>query len=198
MPKLTNTGDFISTIKASKALGVAVRTVQLWSDAGILPAWRSAGGHRYISRSAVEHLVRHQAEAGWPSLQKKRTEAWRKTRLVTISANVTVQRASSKFVADIGATSYRVTSSAESGLIAVGEINPNFVVVDSCLPDVNMVDMLRFLRRELSQSGGNVLLAISHPSKSSKHNLADFVSNCTAVIGSSRLYHNLYKFNALL
>ena len=38
-------------------MGVALRTVQLWVESGVLPAWKTAGGHRRISRIAVERLI---------------------------------------------------------------------------------------------------------------------------------------------
>ena len=51
----------MTTRQAGEALGVAVRTVQLWVEAGVLPAWRTAGGHRRIARSAVEQLMAERA-----------------------------------------------------------------------------------------------------------------------------------------
>lgn len=49
--------DVISTREAAERLGVALRTVQLWVESGVLPAWKTAGGHRRIARSAVEKLL---------------------------------------------------------------------------------------------------------------------------------------------
>ncbi len=42
-------------------LGVSVRTVQTWVDAGVLPAWRSPGGFRRISRLAVEKYAQERS-----------------------------------------------------------------------------------------------------------------------------------------
>ena len=49
--------DVLSTREAAEQLGVALRTVQLWVESGVLPAWKTAGGHRRISRAAVERLI---------------------------------------------------------------------------------------------------------------------------------------------
>jgi excisionase family DNA binding protein len=42
--------DFISTREAAVRLGVALSTIQSWVETGILPAWKTAGGHREDSR----------------------------------------------------------------------------------------------------------------------------------------------------
>lgn len=43
-------------------LGVAHRTIQLWVEAGILQAWKTAGGHRRIAVSSVERLLAERAD----------------------------------------------------------------------------------------------------------------------------------------
>jgi excisionase family DNA binding protein len=39
---------FSTTREVAKVLGVSLRTVQLWAEAGLLEAWRTEGGHRRI------------------------------------------------------------------------------------------------------------------------------------------------------
>lgn len=80
MRKSATNQDVLSTREAAEQLGVALRTVQLWVESGVLPAWKTAGGHRRISRVAVERLIeerRHAlagdaevAPAGGPGLLK--------------------------------------------------------------------------------------------------------------------------------
>ncbi len=57
MRKSVTNNDVLSTRDAAEQLGVALRTVQLWVEHGVLPAWKTAGGHRRISRAAVEKLL---------------------------------------------------------------------------------------------------------------------------------------------
>ena len=47
----------LTTREAALRLGVSLRTVQLWVEAGTLPAGRTPGGHRRIRLSAVEALA---------------------------------------------------------------------------------------------------------------------------------------------
>jgi excisionase family DNA binding protein len=63
MRKSATNDDVLSTREAAERLGVALRTVQLWVESGILPAWKTAGGHRRISRAAVERLIGERSAA---------------------------------------------------------------------------------------------------------------------------------------
>ena len=48
---------FCTTREAAEILGVSLRTVQLWAEAGLLEAWKTTGGHRRIMRSSMERLL---------------------------------------------------------------------------------------------------------------------------------------------
>ncbi|GAA0783522.1 response regulator [Marinobacterium sediminicola] len=49
--------DLCTSRKAAELLGVTPRTVQLWADSGILQSWKTPGGHRRFSQSAIEALA---------------------------------------------------------------------------------------------------------------------------------------------
>ncbi len=50
--------DWISTKEAMNLLGVGSTTIKRWADEGRLPYYRTAGGHRRFSESAVRSLSR--------------------------------------------------------------------------------------------------------------------------------------------
>lgn len=49
---------FCTTREAAGLLGISVRTAQLWCDSGLLDAWKTAGGHRRITRASIARLLR--------------------------------------------------------------------------------------------------------------------------------------------
>ncbi|MEL7450056.1 MAG: response regulator, partial [Pseudomonadota bacterium] len=49
--------EVMGTQRAAEALGVSVRTVQLWVENGTLKAWKTPGKHRRILRSSVEAVI---------------------------------------------------------------------------------------------------------------------------------------------
>ena len=56
---IEDTGEEVcSTREAADRLRVSLRTVQLWSEAGVLRAWKTPGGHRRILLSSVDELIR--------------------------------------------------------------------------------------------------------------------------------------------
>jgi len=52
-----------TTREAAELLGVSLRTVQLWVDSGVLQAWKTAGGHRRVSRQSIDALRNGQSPA---------------------------------------------------------------------------------------------------------------------------------------
>lgn len=54
----------LTTREAARLLGIAVSTAQQWIENGVLPAWKTPGGHRRVRLSDVSALIRARAGLG--------------------------------------------------------------------------------------------------------------------------------------
>ena len=54
----------LTTREAARLLGIAVSTAQQWLENGVLPAWKTPGGHRRVRLSDVSALLRERSSMG--------------------------------------------------------------------------------------------------------------------------------------
>lgn len=72
MTKSELSGETCTTRQAAEALGVALRTAQLWTESGRLRAWKTEGGHRRILVASVKELL--DARDSWSANDVTNTE----------------------------------------------------------------------------------------------------------------------------
>lgn len=137
--------DYLTTRQAAELLGVALRTVQLWVEAGTLSAWKTAGGHRRITRESVQALLQRQtaarqgpvATAGGP----------RNFHILVVDDDATMREI---MVTAIRSWNLPVSvSTAEDGfaaLVCIGETHPDLLLTDLVMPGMDGYRMIRHLR----------------------------------------------------
>lgn len=128
-----------TTRDAAQRLGVSLRTVQLWVEAGILPAGRTAGGHRRIRRSDVEALVRRN---GLRDPAPGRREPRRVLLVESDPETLQLWRAALQSLDDID---IHVARSGYTALLDMGRRRPHVLVVDLAMPGLDGLQMLRSL-----------------------------------------------------
>lgn len=130
--------NYCTTREAARLLGISVRTVQLWVEKGRLPGWKTAGGHRRISRDAVTRALEEKSAAAaarvyaLPVLIVEDDAALLKLyrlRLARWPFPVTIHTAPNGY----------------EGLVMVGEVAPRLLVCDLRLPGVNGFQIVRYL-----------------------------------------------------
>ena len=147
MRKIATNQDVMTTREAGEVLGVAVRTVQLWVEAGVLPAWRTAGGHRRISREAVATLLaerRHDLNAVGSSTEA----AHRPLKLLLVEDDPSLLNLFAAVVRSWTVPIELTTATnGFDGLIRIGEMRPDIVVTDLMMPGMDGFEMLRALKK---------------------------------------------------
>jgi excisionase family DNA binding protein len=147
MRKTSANADVMTTREAGEILGVAVRTVQLWVEAGVLPAWRTAGGHRRIARSAVEKLMAERQSdlnASQPPVSPPKPAI----KLLLVEDDPVLLRLFSGVVASWNFPAELITATnGFEGLVRIGEIRPDIVVTDLVMPGMDGFEMLRALKK---------------------------------------------------
>ncbi len=161
MRKISANDDVMTTREAGEILGVAVRTVQLWVEAGVLPAWRTAGGHRRIARSAVEKLMaERQKDLSPASAIPAITHPVLK--LLLVEDDPLLLRLFSGVVAAWNfPVELHTATNGFDGLVRIGEMRPDIVVTDLVMPGMDGFEMLRALKKPGSGFSSLKLLVIS-------------------------------------
>ena len=129
-----------TTKQAAELLGVSLRTAQLWVESGVLKAWRTAGGHRRISRESVERLLQEKHRAlgvesdGSPF------------RILVVEDEPDILKLYQLAIKSWGlpVEVYTAKNGIE-GLLRLGQFRPNVLITDLLMPSMDGVEMIRML-----------------------------------------------------
>lgn len=149
MRKNPTNEDVLSTREAAEQLGVALRTVQLWVESGVLPAWKTAGGHRRISRVAVERLIgeRRAALSGDTHPAPLATSGEVRLRVMVVEDEPELLRLFTMVIAgwDLPVDVTPASDGFEA-LLRMGQQCPDLLVTDLNMPGMDGFKMIESLR----------------------------------------------------
>ncbi|MFM2052508.1 MAG: hypothetical protein RL456_545 [Pseudomonadota bacterium] len=134
----------LTTREAALRLGVSLRTVQLWVEAGTLPAGRTPGGHRRIRLSAVEALAQRSGlrPAAPTSLSSPASSA-SPLDLLLIASSVDQLHLWQEVLQPLGpSVAIRGANNGYTGLLQLGRKSPDLLVTDLAMPDIDGYAML--------------------------------------------------------
>lgn len=144
-----STSDVVTTREAAQMLGVALRTVQLWVEAGVLRAWKTAGGHRRIMRNSVEELLRQRVVAigEAPSGEAGEERGEHRFRILVVEDEPALLRLF-KLQFDGWKLPVELVTATNGfeGLIRIGERHPDLLISDLNMPGMDGFRMIRQLR----------------------------------------------------
>lgn len=132
-----------TTKQAAELLGVSLRTAQLWVESGVLAAWKTAGGHRRISRESVETLLQEKHRAlgaesdGSPF------------RILIVEDEPDILKLYQLAIKSWGlpVEIYTAENGIE-GLLRLGQFRPSVLITDLLMPSMDGLEMIRMLRTD--------------------------------------------------
>jgi excisionase family DNA binding protein len=131
---------YYTSREAAELLGVAVSTIQLWTNNGSLSAWTTDGGHRRITRKSIDEMFNQQK-----AVTGNRAEDYQLS-IVIVEDNAQQIRLYKKQLNSLGINLRIVTASdGYEGLIKIGATIPDIIITDLKMPNFNGLQMVNTL-----------------------------------------------------
>jgi excisionase family DNA binding protein len=144
---------YYSSREAAELLGVAVSTIQLWTNNGILSAWTTGGGHRRITCSSVDKLLEQQSALYSSDIDKrlsiviveddvKQLDLYQKQiKIMALGADITT------------------ASNGYEGLIKIGSVIPDVIITDLLMPNIDGLQMIHELKKIPELKHSSIIIA---------------------------------------
>lgn len=168
-----------TTAEVASLLGMAVRSVQLMVDRGELQAWKTPGGHRRITRDSVEQWRARQSGGGAgsgagpvpappPHVPAPETasmadaQAPGRPKVLLIEDSVHFQNLIRLLVErHFPEVQLHVAHDGITGMALYGQIQPQVLLVDILLPDIDGAALITTLRTHAQFAHSKLLVVTS-------------------------------------
>lgn len=139
--------SFCTTREAAALLGVSVGTVQLWVESGLLEAWKTSGGHRRVVRESIERLLHKPDRPIPPPIPDLDTGLRdRKFNILVVDDDIELLRLYETVIGSWNLPcNLMCFDNAVSALLAIGRREPDLLITDLHMPEVDGFEMLRVL-----------------------------------------------------
>lgn len=133
--------DVCSTREAADRLGVSLRTVQLWSEAGLLRAWKTPGGHRRILTTSIDELLQRRSGVGT-----------RRPSVGNYQVLIVEDEPDFRQLFELHLRSWEMPIQLQSvpsgfdALLQIGASRPDLLITDLRMPGIDGFGMLKALR----------------------------------------------------
>lgn len=152
-PKSNLKRDFLSTHEAATRLGVALSTVQLWVETGVLPAWKTPGGHRRIPADVIDSIQARQRSvlSSTPTPELFRA-------LVVEDDPVQRELYSRQFSEWNLPIQLFMAEDGFEGLVLIGRHSPDLVITDLAMPEMDGFKMIRRLKTQSAITRSSIIV----------------------------------------
>ena len=164
-----DSADDCTTVAVARRLGLAVRSVQLMVDRGELEAWKTPGGHRRISRAAVDRWLAarkggvarplagrgnevtvspaQRSTPGFPGSAQARGSAAARPRVLLIEDSRHYQNLVGLLLKSrFPQVELHLADDGIAGLAMAGKLEPEVLLVDILLPGIDGATLITGLR----------------------------------------------------
>jgi excisionase family DNA binding protein len=133
---------YCTSKQAASLLDVTTRTIQLWSESGILLAWKTAGGHRRFNLADIEIFKEQLKQTNKEPAQN------RVVRILVIEDEPDLIMLYKIAIKDWDLPIILETAmDGFEGLIQIGAWKPDIVITDIQMPNMNGIHMLKALSK---------------------------------------------------
>lgn len=146
---------YYTTKEAADVLNVAVSTVQLWANNGLLDVRTTVGGHRRIASSSVEEML----SKSQPLIKNKQAEP--KLSVMVVEDDAQQQRLYEKHFSAWGLDAKLITAKdGYEGMVKIGRVLPDVIITDLLMPNVDGFQMVKALK-DIPELAHTTIIAIS-------------------------------------
>jgi len=150
---------YCTTREASQMLGVSLRTVQLWSESGLLETWKTDGGHRRISRASVQRLL---SAKGAGEGEHPTSDALRpldRLKILVVEDDSVLLKLYKTVIANWGLPiDVIVAGNGVEGLMLVGREAPDLMIADLSMPGMDGFQLVRSLAASSFREGMEIVV----------------------------------------
>lgn len=165
--------EYLTTREAAQMLGVAVSTIQLWTNNGSLRAWTTNGGHRRIISSSVKDMLKQKNSAFQVHDDHKEPFS-----VVVVEDNAQQLRLYEKQFKS-WCTDVKLVTAKDGyeGLVKIGQTSPRIIVTDLKMPNMDGFQMIKALKAmpDLEDCTIIVVSGLTHDEIEAKAGLPDGV-----------------------
>jgi excisionase family DNA binding protein len=140
---------FCTTREAADLLGISLRTAQLWSESGLLEAWKTEGGHRRISVDSVQRVL-----AQKQPVVASRGEVVGQLKVLVVEDDNVLLKLYRMCMASWGLPIEVVTASnGYEALVLIGRESPDLMITDLSMDGIDGFQMVRTLNSSAFKEG---------------------------------------------
>lgn len=146
---------YYTTKEAADILNVAVSTVQLWANNGLLDVRTTVGGHRRIASASVEDMLNKSQLA--PKNKKDQPQL----SIIVVEDDAQQQRLYEKHFSAWDLDAKLITAKdGYEGMVKIGRILPDVIITDLLMPNVDGFQMVKALK-DIPELAHTTIIAVS-------------------------------------